>query len=299
MGVLYGLAAALCWGLGDFLITILTRRTGTPRAIFATQILSLVSWCILLLVMPTTPGTGINVWALAIIAGICHVTALLLTYRAFEIGTLALVSPIISGFAVVTALLALMTGERPPVPALAGTFLLIIGVVLATRAPSSTGAGSIAGVPQAIGSALAFGVMFWMFDFIQPTLGFIWPLIVLKIMASAVGVWGLKAASTNASPAEAASLQTPDVSNVSPATGASQAVSNWMLAAGVAVADTAAWVVFIFGTRTEYTTVVTALASLFSAVTVLLAWAFLKDRLASNQWAGIAIVLLGILLVSL
>jgi uncharacterized membrane protein len=72
-----------------------------------------------------------------------------------------------------------------------------------------------------------------------------------------------------------------------------------MLAAGVAIADSLAWVVFIFGTRTEYTTVVTALASLFSAVTILLAWAFLKERLASNQWAGIAIVLLGILLVSL
>jgi uncharacterized membrane protein len=103
MGVLYGLAAALCWGLGDFLITILTRRIGTPRAIFATQILSLATWLILLFLMPSSPDSGINVWALAIIAGVCHVTALLLTYRAFEIGTLALVSPIISGFAVVTA----------------------------------------------------------------------------------------------------------------------------------------------------------------------------------------------------
>lgn len=291
MGVLYGLAAALCWGLGDFLITILTRRIGTPRAIFATQILSLASWLILLLMMPTSPDSGINVWALAIIAGVCHVTALLLTYRAFEIGTLALVSPIISGFAVVTALLALMSGERPPVPALAGTFLLIVGVVLATRAPS-TGGGSVAGVPQAIGSALAFGVMFWMFDFIQPTLGFIWPLIVLKVMASTVGLWGLRTARAEVDPLHAAAT-----SGISPAP--TQTVSNWMLAAGVAIADTSAWVVFIFGTRTEYTTVVTALASLFSAVTILLAWAFLKDRLASNQWAGIAIVLLGILLVSL
>jgi drug/metabolite transporter (DMT)-like permease len=291
MGVLYGLAAALCWGLGDFLITILTRRIGTPRAIFATQILSLASWLILLLLMPSSPDSGINVWALAIIAGVCHVTALLLTYRAFEIGTLALVSPIISGFAVVTALLALMSGERPPVPALAGTFLLIVGVVLATRAPS-TGGGSIAGVPQAIGSALAFGVMFWMFDFIQPTLGFIWPLIVLKVMASTVGLWGLRTARAEVDP-----LHDAATSGISAAP--TQTVSNWMLAAGVAMADSLAWVVFIFGTRTEYTTVVTALASLFSAVTILLAWAFLKERLASNQWAGIAIVLLGILLVSL
>jgi drug/metabolite transporter (DMT)-like permease len=190
-------------------------------------------------------------------------------------------------------LLALISGERPPVPALAGTFLLIIGVVLATRAPSTSG-GSVAGVPQAIGSALAFGVMFWMFDFIQPTLGFIWPLIVLKIMASAVGLWGLRTASPQSD-----SLHGATSSDASPPTMPAQSISNWMLAAGVAIADSLAWVVFIFGTRTEYTTVVTALASLFSAVTILLAWAFLKDRLAPNQWAGIAIVLLGILLVSL
>jgi uncharacterized membrane protein len=293
MGVLYGLSAALCWGLGDFLITILTRRIGTPRAIFTTQILSLASWCILLLIMPSRPDTGINVWTLAIVAGVCHVTALLLTYRAFEIGTLALVSPIISGFAVVTAVLALMSGERPPVPALVGTLLLITGVILATRAPATPGGGSIAGVPQAIGSALAFGVMFWMFEFIQPTLGFIWPLIVLKIMSSTVGLWGLRKA-----PLQADSLHGATASDIPPP-AATQSASNWMLAAGVAIADTAAWVVFIFGTRTEYTTVVTALASLFSAITILLAWAFLKDRLAANQWAGIAIVLLGILLVSL
>jgi hypothetical protein len=37
----------------------------------------------------------------------------LLLYRSFAIGTLALVSPIASAFAVVSALLALLAGERP------------------------------------------------------------------------------------------------------------------------------------------------------------------------------------------
>jgi len=60
-----------------------------------------------------------------------------------------------------------------------------------------------------------------------------------------------------------------------------------------------AWMGWTLGLRTEYATVVTALASLFSVVTILLAWALLRERLAPGQWAGIIIILLGILLVGL
>ena len=65
------------------------------------------------------------------------------------------------------------------------------------------------------------------------------------------------------------------------------------------MADTLAWLAYIWGMRTTYATVVTALASLFSVVTVLLAWKVFRDRLAAHQWAGVAVILLGILLVSL
>ena len=71
-----------------------------------------------------------------------------------------------------------------------------------------------------------------------------------------------------------------------------------LLAAGAAIADTVAWLTYIRGTHTSYATVVTALASLFSAVTVILAWRFFRERLAPHQWVGIAVILIGILIVS-
>ncbi|HYO29153.1 MAG TPA: EamA family transporter, partial [Thermomicrobiales bacterium] len=46
-------------------------------------------------------------------------------------------------------------------------------------------------------------------------------------------------------------------------------------------------------------TATTALSRLFGDVTAFLAWLFLRERLAPHQWAGVAIVTLGILLVSL
>ena len=66
-----------------------------------------------------------------------------------------------------------------------------------------------------------------------------------------------------------------------------------------ALLDTLAFVAFNLGIGSAYTSIVTALASLFSAVTVLLAWAILRERLAPAQWAGVAVILAGVLLVSL
>jgi drug/metabolite transporter (DMT)-like permease len=285
MGVLLGIAAAISWGLGDYLITRLTRRVGTSRALLAIQIFSALAWAALLVSKwPATGGAADVGWLLA--AAACHVIGLVFVYRAFEIGTLSIVSPISAGFAVVTALLSMASGERPPALTLIGAGLLVGGVVLATRTPSDasgTASGSIRGVPEALLSALGFGAMFWIFYFhVQPHLGFALPLVVLKVAAMgssfALLVW---------SGARDPRPSTPVFS-----------VGTLGLAAAAAAADTAAWLAYIGGTASTYATVVTALASLFSVFTVLLAWRLMRERLAPHQWIGVGTVLLGILLVS-
>lgn len=285
MGVLFGVAAAVCWGLGDYFITILTRRVGTVAALLSVQALSLAAWLAFLVATPTSlAGTPGLLWLLAATA-VCHVLGLAFVYRAFEVGTLSIVSPISAGFAVVTAVLALGTGERPPAMALIGACLLVGGVFLATRPPSTPDAPrpTLAGVPEALLSALAFGTMFWLFYFyVQPKLGYAWPLVSLKVLAVASTLLVF----LRRRPAVAAPTR-PSLGLVV------------TLAVAAAGADTAAWLAYIAGTTAAYATVVTALASLFSVITVLLAWAFLRERLAMHQWTGVAVILVGILLVSL
>jgi len=285
MGVLFGVVAAFCWGLGDFLITRLTRRIGTARALVFIQILSLSFWVLFLLGQPSLRNATPVLWLIVLGTAICHVLGLVFVYRAFEIGTLSIVSPISSAFAIVTAILALASGERPPTAALGGAGLLILGVVLATRSSpdSETPRAVWKGVPEAVASALAFGTMFWLFYFfVQPALGYVWPLIMLKTMAVGSAVLALL------------SRRQPG-GDSHPTLGFGVV----LLAVGAAAADTLAWLTYIWGTSSTYATVVTALASLFSVVTVLLAWRFLRERLAIHQWAGVAVILLGILLVSL
>src|SRR5206468_8132975 len=189
-------------------------------------------------------------WALVAATACCHVLGLVFTYRAFEIGTLSLVSPISSGFAVVTALLAIASGERPPLLTLLGAAALVGGVVLATRSASDPTASRsrLAGVPEAILSAAAFGTMFWLFYFfVQPRLGYAGPLVILKTFAAASSLLLL---------ARQRSRERAVVSW--------RGATTMRLALGAAAADTFAWLTYIWGTKTAYATVVTALASLFS-----------------------------------
>lgn len=304
MGIFCGLLAALGWGLADYFVTLLTRRVGTPRGLLYAQAFSLLAWILLLLVPAhlvwgkdvalwngfAQSESNVPIWAWAVGAGICHVLGLVLSYRAFEIGTLALVSPLASSFAVVTAVLSVSTGrdELPP-HILVGAGALFCGIILATRAPSHDTESNhgLRGVPEALGCAVGFGVMFWMMQPLSQHLGPVLPLIVLKIMATSyalVGLLGAKHAMKPLSPEDGTPVPAKIVS---------------LLTLGIVGTDVMAWLAFNYGERLEFTTVVTALASLFSIVTILMAWLILKDRLAKIQWLGIAIILAGVLMVSL
>lgn len=286
MGILFGIIAAVCWGLGDYLITQLTRRTDTVRALLIIQSMSLVAWIVMLTASGMPTPVSIQVWELLGATAVCHVIGLVFVYRAFHVGTLSLVSPISSGFAIVTAVLALSTGEHPPAMTLAGAGLLLGGVVMATRTSTALSHGSttrLAGVPDALISVAGFGTMFWLFYFfVQPKMGYVLPLAVLK--AAVVGWSAFAVFRTQHLPRK---------------TVAKTPWQTLALAAGAAAADTLAWLAYIAGSRAAFATVVTALASLFSVVTILLAWRFLHERLAAYQWAGVVAILLGILLVSL
>jgi len=290
LGILFGLFAATFWGVGDFLITLLTRRVGTRWALLAIQALSLVAWGLIVVgrFSPAPGSISPVLWGILLATAVCHVLGLAFVYRAFEIGNLAIVSPISSAFAVVTAALALLTGERPPTLVLLGSALLIVGVTLATRARTEgPSPHALRGVPEALASAVAFGAMFWLFYFyVQPALGYTIPLVSLKVAAVA----GSALAFLRRPPPSGESARAPEPRGSFALLAA--------LAAGAALADTLAWLTYIEGTHTAYATVVTALASLFSAVTVLLAWRFFRERLAPHQWLGIAVILIGILIVS-
>jgi drug/metabolite transporter (DMT)-like permease len=70
-----------------------------------------------------------------------------------------------------------------------------------------------------------------------------------------------------------------------------------LFAAGIL--DTSAFLANNAGMQMGQISVVSVLASLYGAVTVLLAWIFLRERLDMSQWFGIVMIFAGIVLVTL
>jgi drug/metabolite transporter (DMT)-like permease len=73
-------------------------------------------------------------------------------------------------------------------------------------------------------------------------------------------------------------------------------VAGLLLSMGVL--DTGAFILNNLGMQFEQVSVVSVLASLYGAVTVLLAAIFLRERLTPWQWLGIAAIFAGIALIS-
>jgi drug/metabolite transporter (DMT)-like permease len=198
------------------------------------------------------------------------------------------VAPITSGFAVVTAILALLSGERPGPLALGGALLLVLGGAFVTSHHRSRGdehaTSTLRGVPEAIVAAFAYGTVFWALDFVVPSLGAVWPLAALRVIAltglgSVVLLGRLrKSDSTKAAACDMRGLLWPVLA--------------------VAAADTCAWLSFNMGTQGADVSIVTALSSLYSAVAIFYGCVFWRERLAHAQWLGVGLILMGVLLVS-
>lgn len=265
------------------LINRLTQYVGTYKALVLTQAFSLLFWLAYGPLTKRPDGAGMDAWGMAAVCGIFHVVGLILTYRAFEVGTLSLVSPIASAFAIVTAVVAVIAGERPGAIPLIGTALLIAGVIVVTAASGGGGNATLKGVPEALGSAVGFGIMFWLIQGPEESLGTGWALFVLKAMAFSSSLVAMVARRGKEEVQDAAGGTASKI---------------WLYALAVAVSDSFAWLALLAGYQTRDTTVVTALASLFSVVTVVLAAVLLRERLNRPQWGGILAVFVGIGLVS-
>src|SRR5919202_4894550 len=174
MGVGLGLIAALGWGIGDVVLTQTARRIGPVRLLVYFESAGLLAISLLLLIRPTLPHATPSMWVLMIALALLNSVGALLLYRAFQIGTLALVSPLASANAIVTALLAFLAGERLPLLTVVGALLLVGGGGLITRFQYAGGIGSLRGLPEALGVAGIFGSFYWSMHVVTPAISIYW-----------------------------------------------------------------------------------------------------------------------------
>jgi drug/metabolite transporter (DMT)-like permease len=272
--VVLALAASLSWGVADFVGPVRGRVLGPLRVLMIAQAAGLVVIALLVAARGVSwPGNEV---LLAIPAACSGTLGLYAYYRGVTAGAISIVAPVAGASAVVPVVVGIATGERPSAPQLAGIAAALVGVALAAREPGETDRRIAAGVGLAIVAAVGFGFYF------PPmheagTADPWWAALLFRctstsIIAVAVLV---RRTSLRVGPADAAILS---------AVGIGDMLGNLFFAASASHG---------------YVSVTSVLASLYPVVTIALARALLDERVARVQYAGIALTLAGVALISI
>ena len=294
MGILLGITGAICWGVADFSARFASHRVGAYRTLFFMQFFGFLALSFFLI---STHGFGQGIapgwrpWAMAVVAGLLNMAASLSLYYSFQVGVMSIVAPVSSCYPALTVALAILSGERIGALRAVGLAVTLVGVILAatsfapllreTSAGMQEGARAhlAKGVVWAILAALGFGILFWYLGF-----------YVVPAIGSSVSVWVMRLTALVA----LALIARPARQSIRMPRG-----RVWWLLAAVGLMDTAAFVANNSGLHVGPVSVVSVLASLYGAVTVLLSWIFLREKLERSQWFGIALIFGGIILVSI
>jgi drug/metabolite transporter (DMT)-like permease len=154
--VVFGLAAALAWGAGDFGGGLASRRTAVYGVVLLSQLVGMALTFMLAVIReePFPAGTDL---LLCVVAGVLGGTGITALYRGLAVGRMGIVAPITG---VLAALIPVAVGfvldGLPGAPVLLGIAVAIVAVVLVSRVVDE--GGGRAGLPEALVAGVAIGL---------------------------------------------------------------------------------------------------------------------------------------------
>lgn len=275
MPAFLALLSSALWGSGDFLAGWLSRRRSAVAVVGFAQIVGLVLMAVVVLLTGAWRiGFDTYVWwgLLGSVAGLGGLTML---YAALASGHMGVVSPIAALGVLVPLAVAFLLGESPTTLQLIGIVLAVVGVVLASG-PEISGAAGARPVLLAVGAAIGFGSFYVLMDqgaaqspvmtLFAQRVGATMMVVVVALLARSIG-----------------DLQPGDAPAV----------------VVIGALDVGANLTLVLALESGMLALVSVLASLYPLVTVVLAWAVLKERLAAVQYVGAAIVIAGVITINL
>jgi drug/metabolite transporter (DMT)-like permease len=283
MGIALGLGAALSWGLADYVATRAVRMTGTIRVVVGFHVVATVLLAILVLATGALGDVGLDDLPLFVVLGVLGWGSYVAFYAALRIGPISIVSPIVSGYAAVTVLLAVVIlGERLSTAELVAIVVSLAGVVLVSvdvRAVGHPGRARALGTVLAVATMGVIGAFVFGVSYRTDELGWLAPIFLARGF-TLLFLLGHARFARVLGPRDRRPVVLGAI-------------------ALLAVLDTAGYVFFTIGTTHEQTAIVAAATAPYALVPVALGVALLHERPARSQWAGIALVLVGLVVLGL
>ena len=284
--MIYGLAAAIGWGLSDLWAAMSGRRIGSGRTVVVAQVTAAVVISVLVLIVrPDLSGIpAVAPWLVP--NAFLGAAAFATLYKGLQLGPIAVVSPVLASYAVVPVLLSvILLGETLGEWEVVGVLVTIAGAALTSTDPKALRAGTRtkpAGLPWAIASTLLFGVATYVMGWAAKEAGFLPSLWFGRLtmtgvfLIAAFVVW-VRARSTG-------EVRDP----VAP--------SMQRLAVLVGVMELVGTISYARGAEVGLVSIVTAASATYPLIPVLGGVVLLHERPVPTQYLGIAMVIGGLLL---
>jgi drug/metabolite transporter (DMT)-like permease len=297
LGLLTGLGAAFAWGTLDIFSALASRRIGSLKVTTGIQIVGAALVLAVALVTGTPFPTDPAVLLGGTLVGLAGAGAYLSYFTGLRIGPIAVVSGMVAAYGGLTVILAvIIRGESlTPIQA-AGAAVATLGVILTGFAFDGTMRGTrlaSPGVGFAIVALVLFASMSIGSDIVIDLSSWIDVLIVSRTANAVTSVVILAIALTKLRGPAA-----PLIIGESGVAGAfDRRVVTFVVLAGIL--DVGGLIVFTYGLEFAETWLVGLASSFGPAVTIVVAVAFLGERLKPVQWLGLAGVLVGMIAIGL
>ena len=284
--MIYGLGAALGWGIADFTAALVSRRMGSAATVVVSQFAGFLMLTVLLIAAkPPMPDTGRVAVGLLLI-GVLGALTYRLFYRALQLGPVALVSPIVAGYASIVIVLSLvLLKERIPALALAGAGVTLLGVIMASTDPRAIHLrtpGSRTGVYLGVAAMVGFGIGAYFIARYAKRVGWFEVVYIERI-----GALGTLAILSVRSLFQGGRRQTP--------------LGRWPVSFALlaGLMDTLAFASFARGSELGFVSIVAAASATYPLLPVTGGLLFLAERPAPSQIAGVPVVLGGLALLAI
>jgi len=282
LGILFGIIAMLCWGISDFFAAMAARKTSVISTLFWSQTAGTLMLILIYPLFFKIPAVSFTIIMLILASAFLNIAALLGFYKGMQIGSVSIISPIASAYSAVTVILSLLfLDEKLNALQAAGIFLAISGAVLTSFRLHDllklNFRNSAAGVKYGLIALFSWGIFFVLVGILVKNMGWLLPPLIIKTMGIFYMLSYAGASRKKISFPKNAAL--------------------FIILLGVL--ETVGFLSVGAGMGFEQISIVAPVSSTYPLITIILAQIFFKEIIDINQKVGIAVVLLGLVLLSI
>jgi drug/metabolite transporter (DMT)-like permease len=276
-GIIFGILAMIAWGTSDFFAKKAVDKIGPYRTFAYSYLFGMFFILFFFILFPSYTNITFKLAGILLLLGIVNFLGYFFLYKGIELEKVSIISMVASCSPLMVFFLGVFLLNEVVATAHAiGAVVSVMGLVLLS-APSKIAKVNRWAVFMGIGTMVAWGLTIFLFGYFAIATHWIFAALLYKTVTYLVGISFLKLNRVR--------LTKPkrDI---------------WIILILVGVVDSIGLLLFNYGAVIGIVSLVGPISALYPSVTLLLAWAFLKERLHLWQKIGGAGILLGLVLMS-